>query len=78
MKDIIGLTVDVRFGSSPELITIPVLILKQIGNGYLAKTAAEKYCSVHYDFCGNLYTKDIFDNKTEAMRIAEITRDRKS
>lgn len=66
--------VEVNVGYYSDLAKVFVTILEQIGNGFLARSEDGLFCSVHYDFSGQLHTCKLFDSEDAAREIAEQTR----
>ena len=66
----VGVRVIGRFFKNRQKV---VTILEEIGYGFLAKTDFGKYCCVHYDICGKLYTRKL-QSKEAAIAEAEKTK----
>lgn len=68
--------VEITVGSSKAMIS--VTILEQIGNGFLARSEDGQFCSVHYNFSGQLHTAELIDSEDEARELAEASQGRMS
>lgn len=73
--DIIGNVREVRIGSHSK---VSATIFERIGTGWLGRTDFGTYLSIHYDFCGRLQARRMFDSETDARKEALDTSSQKS
>ena len=74
---IVGENVEIIVGPYSDLTKTSVVVLEQIGNGFLARSEDGQFCSVHYNFRGRLHTAKLTD-EDEARKVAEESKGRMS